>query len=387
MNWFLLLGDLGLERSAGADRGFWMLACIAMGLAAVTLFRAWRYLPAHDPKVAVSGAGRAEAVRILLGMAQFLLGIGAVAAVAWVVRPVAQPPAGWGLIQPPRECSVLAFHENLLWVGGREGLFVFDPRSRQPAATVQASLAAFDFRFCRALLSEDGTLWIGSRRGLTRLLAGKLESVRPPGVADLGPVGAIRRMRSGALWVGVQGGFWELEGSQWRFRGADEGLRLPSVDVLHESADGTVWAGSIEPESEGLFRRETGGWRCFGTSAGLPSPAINDLREDATGSLWVGTGFGLRGGAARWDGTRWIPERIDPLADQKIRSLYVDTTGRMWFCSEYDGTAFRTPAGPWRHLTIERGLPGSEVKAQLQTPEGTLWLATERGLGFMGNLP
>lgn len=382
-----LLADLGLERTAGGERGLKALAVIAVCLA---LFAAWRSIRTlrRPPVAAGPGHGRAEALRILRGVLQLIAGVAAVYGLALWLRPTPQRPAGWGLLPaPPSEGGVLAFHDAVIWIGGREGLFAFDPATHSPR--LSAELGALDFRATRALLSEGDTLWIGSRRGLSRWRAGRLERLLPPDIADLGPVGAVRRMRSGTLWVGVQGGFWELPaaGGPWLFVGAKEGLRLPTVDVIHETPDGTIWVGSIEPEAEGLFRRRPDGWECFGRSAGLPSPAINDLREDRAGVLWVGTGFGLKGGAARWDGSRWIPERIEPLADQKIRSLYLDANGRLWFCSEYDGAAFRQPDGTWRHLTLAGGLPGSEVKHQLRTPDGTLWLATERGLGFMRRPP
>lgn len=387
---FPLLSDLGLERTPGAERGLQALAGIAVGLA---LFAAWRarrdFRRAPRPADASAG-GPAEAWRILRGILQLLAGVAAVQLAAFALHSNPPRPPGWGLVPaPPKECGVLALHDGLLWVGAREGLFAFDPASRQPRLSTE--LGALDLRATRALLAEGAALWIGSRRGLSRWRHGRLEAIRPPGVTDLGPVSALRRLPSGALWIGVREGLWECLGdppeptAHWRFVGTRDGLRLPTVDVIHASPDGTIWVGSIEPEAEGLFRRAPGAevWECFGSAAGLPSPAVNDLCLDATGTLWAGTGFGLRGGAARWDGTRWIPERIDPLANQKIRSLYLDPGGRLWFCSEYDGLAISQPDGRWLHLDLARGLPGNEVKHQLRAPDGTLWLATERGLGFL----
>ncbi|MBS0659027.1 MAG: hypothetical protein JSR82_12370 [Verrucomicrobia bacterium] len=382
-----LLADLGLERTPGAERGLRALAGIAVGLALFAAWRAWRDFRAASPSV--SGHGRAEAARILRGVLQLVAGIAAVYGAALWLRPTPQRPAGWGLLPaPPGECGVLALHDGLLWVGAREGLFAFDPATRTPR--LAAELGVLDLRGTRALLAEGDALWVGSRRGLGRWRGGRLETVRPPGVDDPGPVSALLRRRDGALWVGVRDGLWECRGdpadaaAAWRFVGARDGLRLPTVDVIHEAPDGTVWVGSIEPEAEGLFRQRPGGtWECFGVTAGLPSAAVNDLRVDAGGVLWVGTGFGLRGGAARWDGVRWQPERIEPLASQKIRSLHLDAAGRLWFCSEYDGLAFRQSDGRWQHFHLAHGLPGNEVKQALRAPEGTLWLATERGLGFI----
>jgi len=102
--------------------------------------------------------------------------------------------------------------------------------------------------------------------------------------------------------------------------------------------------------------------------------------EDAQGYFWFATGFASRGGASRFDGKNWFSLlRSDGLAGDKVRSVFQDASGALWFGSEYDGVA-RYDGQRWLVLNEKDGLTGMEVKAFLQTQDGDLWLGTENGI-------
>ena len=67
------------------------------------------------------------------------------------------------------------------------------------------------------------------------------------------------------------------------------------------------------------------------------------------------------------------------LAGGKVRSLYEDRDGRLWFGSEYDGIAVYTD-NRWQVITPNYGLAGWEVKEMVQDSDGVYWLGTEKGL-------
>jgi len=67
------------------------------------------------------------------------------------------------------------------------------------------------------------------------------------------------------------------------------------------------------------------------------------------------------------------------LAGGKVRSLFQDASGALWFGSEYDGVA-RFDGEKWLVLNNKDGLSGLEVKTMLQTQNGDLWLGTENGI-------
>ena len=82
-------------------------------------------------------------------------------------------------------------------------------------------------------------------------------------------------------------------------------------------------------------------------------------------------------------GTNWeIDQRLsqdDGLAGEKVRSIFEDQNGTLWFGSEYDGIALNDGQS-WRIFTPKTGLAGWEVKDMLQDSAENLWLGTENGL-------
>jgi ligand-binding sensor domain-containing protein len=107
--------------------------------------------------------------------------------------------------------------------------------------------------------------------------------------------------------------------------------------------------------------------------------------QDASGTVWAGTGLYDRGGAVRFqpEGESWSIARVltakDGLAGEKVRSIFQDGDGVMWFGSEYDGVA-RWDGTGWRVFTEADGLAAAEVKTMLQDADGSLWLGTVDGV-------
>jgi ligand-binding sensor domain-containing protein len=387
-----VLADLGLERNPNVERGLVVWSVVVVLCALLTLWLATRpggvlnkKVSKHPPTTSQVARGSPFMRATLLNVAQLFTGLLTVYAFVRIAEPHPKRPAGWYLISPPQEATVLARQGDIVWAGGKEGLFAVD-RQTMDVRDIPL-LKARDLRGVRALLAEDVGLWIGCRQGLFRYRPEKLERVMPRNREDLGPVTALLRARDGALWIGVREGAWRVEdqSAEWRRFGHSEGLVLPSVDVIYQDSQGNLWFGSNEPEAVGLFRFD--GSRFVNQSTGLTSKAVNGLLEDHTGTLWVATGFSTRGGAASFAKDEWVPvPEIPGLSGEKIRSLFEDSRHDVWFCSEYNGVAIRTGNG-WKRITQREGLPGSELKDVLEDESGTLWLATERGLGCLRSLP
>jgi ligand-binding sensor domain-containing protein len=386
------LADLGLERNPNAERGLVVWSLVVICFALLTLWLATRRSGVLN-RVASKSRDKADNVMhgwpfmkaTLLNVAQLLAGLLAVYALVRVTEPRPKRPAGWYLICPPHEATVLARQGNTLWAGGKEGLYAVDRQSLGPLDI--GRLKARDLRGVRALLAEDDVLWIGCRQGVFRYRHGTLEPVAPPDGRDVGPITALYRGRDRALWIGVSEGAWRVDNqsAEWRWFGRSDGLALPSVDVIYQDRDGNLWFGSSEPESAGLFRFD--GREFVNTSVGLINHAVNGLMQDHDGVLWVATGFSIRGGAAflAKDKWQWMKD-IPGISGEKIRSLFEDSRHNLWFCSEYNGVAIRSCNG-WKRISQKEGLPGSEVKDFIEDENGTLWLATERGLGCLRSLP
>ena len=107
--------------------------------------------------------------------------------------------------------------------------------------------------------------------------------------------------------------------------------------------------------------------------------------EDQQGRLWVGTGFHNQGGAAIFEHTSqgWRLQSTlfeEQLAGPKVRSLAQDRNGNYWIGSESNGLAIRDESKVITILRKKEGLLGLEVTKTLQTKDGSIWLATLKGL-------
>ena len=371
-----LLADLGLERNPYAERGLVALAVIACVLGMISTLRWWLQKP---PAIVSNDEERGWPFmkRTLLGLAQAASGVLVVLVLTWIATPTPKPPEGWSLIRPPHEVHTLALQNELIWAGGKEGLFAVN---RTTGSLVHTTLQSRDLRDVRALLVENDTLWIACTAGLHRWDGKELQKLTPPGLTDTGPITSLKRTRDGALWAGAYLGAWRITADHWDWVGENKGLRLPVVDTIFEDKSGALWFASKEPEAPGLWRYAGGRWELFERTQGIVHPAINDMIEDHRGTLWIACGFGGAGTAQFFDGQKWTDEAVQGLEEKKIRSLFEDRSRRLWFCSEYDGAAIRDGTS-WRRLTMSEGLPGNEIKVMAEDADKVLWLGNERGLG------
>src|SRR5215471_2585708 len=143
-------------------------------------------------------------------------------------------------------------------------------------------------------------------------------------------VTSIVQTRDGYLWLGTFGGLVRFDGHSFTVFDPDStpGLASARIIVLHEDRKGVLWIGT----ESGLTKYDGGRFTSYTTRDGLPHLNIFALLDDRQERLWIGTGNGL------------------------VR---------------FDGRAFElVPIGP----------PASVVLALAETPDGTVWAATNRGI-------
>jgi ligand-binding sensor domain-containing protein len=362
--------------------------------------------------------------RRLATAAQFLLGVVIVAGVGLAVRqllPQAKPVPGWLTIRPPRDVMALLEMEDnsaagdpaspTIWSGGREGVAVLDRDTGQLLRWVEIDGGAGrpELEYVTSLaISPDSqgdggaVIWIGHYRGLSR---------RPWGPSNAGGAWQTLTVEDGlpsnevlalcyspgtGLWVGTRGGLANLREDGLPVIDAvytqADGLAGDAASVLLEDGRGRLWVGGGYANQPGLSMFDGERWHVFTTADGLAHDMVNAILEAPDGTLWFGTGFSSRGGATRYDGRTWSTldigegddaardgSPVSALAGAKVRSLFMDREGALWFGSEYDGIARRQGEG-WQLFSPAEGLAGWEVKAMLQDAQGYLWLGTENGL-------
>jgi len=143
--------------------------------------------------------------------------------------------------------SILADHQNRLWLGLKAGLAWWAGSNRQvfnvnPAGFMPAIRALAE--------TSDGTVWAGADDGtLFRCYQDKLEP----------------------------------------FHAADSLSNQP-IYSLHADAAGTLWAGTFRG---GLVRFQAGKFARITATNGLPADIISQIQEDNHGRLWLGTHQGI----------------------------------------------------------------------------------------------
>lgn len=232
---------------------------------------------------------------------------------------------------------------GFLWIGTREGLFLYDgQRFRKFEHNLQDD-ASLSSNGVRTMLEDaQGRLWVATITGGLNLLDRAHWRFRHwrTGNGDRSPshdgVFALAEAGGGRLWVGTQAGLDLFDPQAGRFRptALDEGGEF--VMALLRDRRGQVWVGTL---GEGLFLSKDGGrsFRRVGDENGgtaVPKDVFA-LAEDARGQVWVGTRAGLfvagEGGlraprlqpAALADALLNVTE-IEPLSDG---GLWVGTFG------------------------------------------------------------
>ena len=260
-------------------------------------------------------------------------------------------------------------------------------------------------------LAADGALWIATGDGVSRLRDGRIDRFttaeglnddRCHGVA-VGPEGFV--------YVATERGVARFDGERFApFADTHEFSRRPTY-AIHAAGDGTLWMAK-----ENALTRWLGGsdWQVYQRDPLLPGPrarivsnSVRAVATDAQGRPWIGTHHGL----GHMDEQGWqrlaFAERLfagsGPL-DNFIAAVAVDAAGGVWI-GHGDAKDFEDGVGAarfdergWDYFTTADGLPDNRVHRIRVASDGTVWLATSRGiaryadgrfesLGHAGELP
>ncbi|MBL0029800.1 MAG: PAS domain-containing protein [Rhodanobacteraceae bacterium] len=248
----------------------------------------------------------------------------------------------------------------------------------------------------------DGSLWLalGESAGLVRIdpERGVLERHAYRRDAGTGLASdyllSLARDHDGRLWIGSgDRGLDRLDpatGQIERFgHGGVDGLPGPTVRALLVTRAGALLVGTL---GHGLAERCAG---CSGfiqhrrgsALGSLPDERVTALAESANGRLWIGTrGSGL---VLREPGGRSfvrVPLALEDDAGLSISDIVEDADGRLWLATYGDGVIRVEPrddiGSPWsaRRFDTTRGLSADHVSALALDADGSVWIATARGI-------
>jgi len=238
--------------------------------------------------------------------------------------------------------------------------------------------------------AEDafGQLWLGTDDGLLLFRPGEFE-LETHATEALGsePIFSVMKDARGRLWVGRgKNGAGFVEGG--RFHDILEGTPFARAVIrnIFEDSKGNIWLAS-EDTGLALYTPE-GKLVTFTPKEGFPHPNVTGLGEDREGHIWAGTwGSGLvRLSPAPDNPKGYSIERVYRSAkfpDRLIQTLVIDAQNHLWVATRRHGVVLVENGITAAVFDRKQGLPSDNARDLYLTPEGRLWVATDRGVAFL----
>lgn len=276
--------------------------------------------------------------------------------------------------------------EANLWIGAKEGLYRL---KWNPFVTHMKQHGLLHNNVMSVLEDSQGTLWIGTwGGGLHVMTNGTISpfSTFPQFTSRSHLVLALHEnVNFKNFWVGLDytGGLVRFQSGKGFFYGPNRGLNDPTVRVVLEDRDRTVWIGT----AGGLNKLEINK-NCvrFSTDDGLAGNDIRVLCEDEE-KLWIGTLGGL---TLHREGKFKTLTNLNGLSGSAINALYRDREGVLWVgtrggglgkMKSIEGAKGGVESVPAvSHFTTRNGLASDDVFEIVEDDDGFLWTTSGNGV-------
>ena len=285
--------------------------------------------------------------------------------------------------------AITQTRDGYLWIGTDGGLVRFDGVRFVPWGPPNGKHLS-DLRIVSLLGARDGTLWIGTASGPARWTGDDL--IEFPGAA--GRINSFLEDREGAVWMSrsrVRDGSGPLcraTKEEVKCYGSGDGIPMPYAGPLAMDGHGYIWMGSAGTLSRWKFGSYEG-YVPKGMEKAENLTGVNGIAVMPDDSLWIGiqrSGPGL--GLERLVGAHWLPFDTPTLNGSKLEvtTLFVDKDRSLWIGTAKDGI-YRIHDNSVDHFRHADGLSGNAVNCFFQDAEGTLWIATSRGIDSFHDHP
>jgi len=296
-----------------------------------------------------------------------------------------------------RECSCLLPDGDFIYVGGVNGLYLLDAATLSFIEKVEIP-GGPALQLVTALYKmPDGSLWVAHNRGISVRRDDVWQTFgKEDGLLDL-RANCFTPAEDG-LWAGTWGGvyFFAETGGVYAIQKTyttESGLTDNMINAIHADEDGTLWFGAYYHSNTpcGLSILQEGRFSTISVTDGLPHSFITSICALPGGETYIGCGYLERGGLAvvSKQEDAFSVNRVytvkEGLPGPKVRTLYYDSTGRLWIATENDGILLVPNPNSEDVLlsgtTIkkENGLPDNEIK-QIMEHNGYIYLAARRGI-------
>jgi len=253
--------------------------------------------------------------------------------------------------------------EHNLWIATQNGL----NRLRDDKISIITRQNGLLSNNISSLVSATG-IFAGSNLGLDRVSTGHSETVLR------GSVFSLARASDGSLFFATSLGLSQLKKGKARL--VPLGVDVPHITVLLQGSSRELW---FYDQDHGLYRWEEGHTASRIIDPALSNKSVSVMEADSLGRVWLGLTTGeivLYNGA----GFRTFTE-ADNLPGGMLHSISAGSDGSVWIASErglalFDGDRFIW----WSRMN---GLPGNRVLWAVAAPAGRLWVGYNIGIASM----
>lgn len=298
-----------------------------------------------------------------------------------------------------------------LWIGTPQGLFVLERGAERFMAVPLPADGHRSAQSVSALCVVKTALWVATNEGLVRCELSSSprfgnnsvqyfhpEKALPASLRAHNTVLAIKPDSHGNLWLQMAAGlllFNPQTASVQAFLNDPKdvkSLRSNITSALAEDRSGKMWiatAGGLN-----IYNLLTKTLTAYEHSPADPKSLghnlLRSLYQDRNGTMWVGTDNGLNSwNPARYKFTSYKSEpttttMTGSLTNSSVRSFLPDTrhgawNGNLWISTDNGLNYFDPRTQRLKNFSVREGLTNPEIRAQAQTPDGTLWLGTNGG--------
>jgi signal transduction histidine kinase/ligand-binding sensor domain-containing protein len=271
--------------------------------------------------------------------------------------------------------SVIRDRDANIWVGTARGLL----RVRAGQVSFDRGLGGSSTPVTALFEDREGSLWVGHPNSIERLRDGAFVSYSEGQKLESG--GPVYVDHNGRTWFGpFDGGLHWLRGEQ-RGSVAADGLEGDVVYSITGRED-ELWAGR-QRGGLTLLRMHNGSVtaKSFTQADGLAQNSVYAVHESRDGTVWAGT---LSAGVSRLSKGRFTTyTTADGLSSNTITSIAETADGRMWFATPNGLSVLSN--GQWRSFTTQDGLPSADLNCVLADAAGVLWIGSSAGLAYLSS--
>jgi ligand-binding sensor domain-containing protein/signal transduction histidine kinase len=268
--------------------------------------------------------------------------------------------------------ALLEDRQGGLWIGTANGLCQYKG-GRFTSWTTRSGLAGDNISGLAE--GRDGAIWIGTSTGLSRCRNGTFETIGAKAGLVKEAVRTLVADRSGNIWGSMESlGLMRWEnGAFVPATGSRENQLLRPYSLLTDHT-GRIWGSTVGR----VFCIDGVSMKRYGVGEGLPNVMLPCLGESADGTIWVGSLdqglYYLR------EGTFHPVHRADGLSEEGVQVVVVDREQNLWVGTRDSGLNRLRP----KKLTTRRIGEGETEAPPISLAEGAdgaLWVGTMgRGL-------